>query len=187
MYQCDWFNGGYCSGNRFFNVQFYAAALPFLGLFALGVNRLWIAVGQTVYWGLVCGLCLPMSVPFIRTAIIYLLFSIFVQYLHYIQEKVDRRMYTLRMQLKISYRAQQKAQIAEKRANNSKKRFISYIFHEVRVPLNTAYLAFQNLQAGDSFDRRDDDQMVEVYALESSLQQVQQVLNDVLEYVQLEH
>lgn len=107
----------------------------------------------------------------------------FVQYLHYNHEKVDRRMYTLRTQLKISYRAQQKAQIAEKRANNSKKKFISYIFHEVRVPLNTAYLAFQNLQASDSFNHRDEDQMVEVYALESSLQQVQQVLNDVLEYV----
>lgn len=91
-------------------------------------------------------------------------------------------MYTLRNQLKISYRAQQKAQIAEKKANNSKKRFISYIFHEVRVPLNTAYLAFQNLQANGNFGS-DEDQMVEVYALESSLQQVQQVLNDVLEYV----
>ena len=90
-------------------------------------------------------------------------------------------MYTLRTQLKISYRAQQKAQIAEKKANNSKKRFISYIFHEVRVPLNTAYLAFQNLQAGNTFDKKDEDQAVEIWALESSLQQVQQVLNDVLE------
>ena len=57
----------------------------------------------------------------------------FIQYLHYAQEKVDRRMFTLRMQLKISYRAQQKAQINEKKANASKRRFISYIFHEVRV------------------------------------------------------
>lgn len=48
-------------------------------------------------------------------------------------------------------------------------------------PLNTAYLAFQNLQGTAAFDNRDEDQMVEVYALESSLQQVQQVLNDVLE------
>ena len=57
----------------------------------------------------------------------------FIQYLHYAQEKVDRRMFTLRTQLKISYRAQQKAQISEKKANASKRRFISYIFHEVRV------------------------------------------------------
>lgn len=90
-------------------------------------------------------------------------------------------MFTLRTQLKISYRALQKSQIAEKKAANSKKRFISYIFHEVRVPLNTAYLAFQNLQQSNGFNRQDEDQMVEVYALESSLQQVQQVLNDVLE------
>lgn len=91
-------------------------------------------------------------------------------------------MYTLRVQLKISYRAQQKAQIAEKKAANSKRRFVSYIFHEVRVPLNTAYLAFQNLQqSGGWLQRKDEDEMVEVYALESSLQQVQRILNDVLD------
>lgn len=66
----------------------------------------------------------------------FVIYSIFIQYLHWSLEKSDRRMYTLRVQLKISYRAQQKAQIAEKKASNSKRRFISYIFHEVRVPLS---------------------------------------------------
>lgn len=121
------------------------------------------------------------SAGYARNFVNYILFSGFMQYLHYAQEKVDRRMFTLRTQLKISYRAQQKAQISEKKANASKRRFISYIFHEVRVPLNTAYLAFQNLQGTAAFNDRDEDQMVEVYALESSLQQVQQVLNDVLD------
>jgi signal transduction histidine kinase len=124
---------------------------------------------------------LPEAGSYARTAINFLVFSVFVIFLHFQQEKIDRRMFTLRTQLKISYRALQKSQIAEKKASNSKKRFISYIFHEVRVPLNTAYLAFQNLQQTNGFNRQDEDQMVEVYALESSLQQVQQVLNDVLE------
>lgn len=50
----------------------------------------------------------------------------------------SRRMYVLNSQLKVAYRAQQKAQIAESKASHAKKRFASYIFHEVRVPLNTA-------------------------------------------------
>lgn len=208
LYQCNFLNGGYCSGNQFLLLQFNAAVFPMLGLFAMSCGRAWIALGTCAYWALVCGLAvsrpwslsnllpaplqtikrvvvpqLPQKPAFARQVVNYLLFAIFIQWLHYSQEKIDRRMYTLRMQLKISYRAQQKAQIAEKKANNSKKRFISYIFHEVRVPLNTAYLAFQNLQAAATFDRKDEDQMVEVYALETSLQQVQQVLNDVLESV----
>lgn len=47
-------------------------------------------------------------------------------------------MYLLNSQLKVAYRAQQKAQIAEGKAGQAKRRFASYIFHEVRVPLNTA-------------------------------------------------
>lgn len=51
---------------------------------------------------------------------------------------MDRRMFMLNTQLKVAYRAQQKAQIAESKASLAKRRFASYIFHEVRVPLNTA-------------------------------------------------
>lgn len=47
-------------------------------------------------------------------------------------------MFMLNTQLKVAYRAQQKAQIAESKANLAKRRFASYVFHEVRVPLNTA-------------------------------------------------
>ena len=78
------------------------------------------------------------SANYARNFVNLIIFFIFLQYLHYGAEKVDRRMYTLRSQLKTAYKAQQKAQIAEKRAANSKKRFVSYVFHEVRVPLNTA-------------------------------------------------
>lgn len=69
-------------------------------------------------------------------------------------------MYTLRDQLKVQFRATQKAQVNERKAADSKRRLTSYVplfsfssmmfvflhyafilryvFHEVRVPLNTA-------------------------------------------------
>lgn len=47
-------------------------------------------------------------------------------------------MYTLNAQLKVAYKQVQRAQMAESKASLAKRRFASYIFHEVRVPLNTA-------------------------------------------------
>jgi signal transduction histidine kinase len=50
----------------------------------------------------------------------------------------ERRLYALREQLKVQFRATQKAQVNERKASESKRRLTSYVFHEVRVPLNTA-------------------------------------------------
>ena len=99
---------------------------------------------------------------------------------------------------KVAYKALQKSQIAEKQAASSKRRFVSCphrplsqllsitnialtdIFHEVRVPLNSAMLAYQNLQSNEAFKPLQEDQAVEIHALEGSLTVMQQVLNDVL-------
>lgn len=90
-----------------------------------------------------------------------ILFHFFLLYIHYKREAVrphlssffssfshklwhllqtERRNYALRAQLKIQFRATQKAQVNERRASDSKRRLTSYVFHEVRVPLNTASL-----------------------------------------------
>lgn len=103
--------------------------------------------------------------------------------LSYIRESMDRRISVLREQLKIQYKATQKAQIAERKSNNSKRRFVSYIFHEVRVPLNTALLALQTLESMDVFKSaaaKDCD--IEFTALQGSLRMMSQVLNDVLDF-----
>lgn len=52
--------------------------------------------------------------------------------------QIERRNFSLRDQLKAQFKATQKAQINERKASDSKRRLTSYIFHEVRVPLNTA-------------------------------------------------
>jgi osomolarity two-component system sensor histidine kinase SLN1 len=53
------------------------------------------------------------------------------------------------------------------------------VFHEVRVPLNTALLAVQNMAATGTFKHAQD---IEFKALEGSLSMMSKVLNDVLDF-----
>lgn len=93
--------------------------------------------------------------------------------------QAERRLYTLRDQLKIQFRATQKAQVNERKAADSKRRLTSYVFHEVRVPLNTALLAVQNMEASGTVAKA---QEIEFKALEGSLNMMSKVLNDVLDF-----
>jgi osomolarity two-component system, sensor histidine kinase SLN1 len=93
--------------------------------------------------------------------------------------QAERRLYTLRDQLKIQFRATQKAQVNERKAADSKRRLTSYVFHEVRVPLNTALLAVQNMEASGAVAKT---QEIEFKALEGSLSMMSKVLNDVLDF-----
>lgn len=88
-------------------------------------------------------------------------------------------MYNLRDQLKVQFRATQKAQVNERKAADSKRRLTSYVFHEVRVPLNTALLAVQNMAASGTVDKS---MTIEFKALEGSLSMMSKVLNDVLDF-----
>ena len=93
--------------------------------------------------------------------------------------QAERRLYILRDQLKVQFRATQKAQVNERKAADSKRRLTSYVFHEVRVPLNTALLAVQNMEASGTVARA---QEIEFKALEGSLNMMSKVLNDVLDF-----
>ena len=106
----------------------------------------------------------------------FIFFQAFLLYIHYMRENAERRLYTLRDQLKVQFRATQKAQVNERKAADSKRRLTSYVFHEVRVPLNTALLAVQNMQASGTIA-----QDIEFKALEGSLSMMSKVLNDVLD------
>lgn len=85
----------------------------------------------------------------------------------------------MRDQLKIQFRATQKAQINERKTADSKRRLTSYVFHEVRVPLNTALLAVQNMEASGTIAP---EQEIEFKALEGSLSMMSKVLNDMLDF-----
>ncbi|KAJ3300112.1 HisKA, partial [Borealophlyctis nickersoniae] len=99
---------------------------------------------------------------------------------------MDRRTFLIRDQLKSQYRATQRAQHLEYKAADSKKRFVNYIFHEVRVPLNTALLAMQNLSGEGIFSTCTRDQKEVVDALTGSLGMMAKVLNDVLDFNRME-
>lgn len=53
--------------------------------------------------------------------------------MHYKRETAERRLYSLRDQLKVQFRATQKAQVSERTEASSKRRLTSYIFHEVSL------------------------------------------------------
>lgn len=95
-------------------------------------------------------------------------------------------MFEMRQQLKMQYRATQSAQVMERKASDSKRRFVSYIFHEVRVPLNTALLAVQNLEGENVFRHVQADQGEMVHGLVRSLTTMEKVLNDVLSFNRME-
>jgi len=84
---------------------------------------------------------------------------------------------------RMQYKATQKAQVNERNAAESKRRLTSYIFHEVRVPLNSALLAVQNMAAAGIFRKSHE---LEFTALEGSLSMMSKVLNDMLDFNRLD-
>ncbi|KZO96568.1 hypothetical protein CALVIDRAFT_549576 [Calocera viscosa TUFC12733] len=181
MKQCGFYGVNECNNKDFLAMLSYNMGIPALALF-ICATRLWTAVAQVISFILMCSLILPDQGIFSRNVVTFGIFCIFVQYLSYSMETRSRQMFILNSQLKLAYRSQQKAQIAESHANNSKRRFVSYIFHEVRVPLNTAALAFQNLKSAEAFKEEETEtHETEIHALEASLSMMQQVLDDVLD------
>ncbi|KAG8851507.1 hypothetical protein FRB96_009180 [Tulasnella sp. 330] len=185
----------------------YLCCFPVIALFALGQNRfLAICFGLLNIAGLAS--VVPEKHKWIRQVLDYIIFTVFILWVHYQRECAERRLYTIRDRLKAQYKETQKAQVRESRAADSKKRFSSYIFHEVsvlalrflimtsqripgllltlrywsqqvRVPLNTALLAVQNMEATGVFEH---DNNLEFTALEGSLNMMSKVLNDVLDF-----
>ncbi|KZT67331.1 hypothetical protein DAEQUDRAFT_729184 [Daedalea quercina L-15889] len=168
-----------CQGRDFLTLFYYTSALQTVGLFGLKVNRFPAMIAACMFFILACGLIIPVHAQMIRNLINFLCFQTFLLYIHYMRENAERRLYSLRDQLKVQFRATQKAQVNERKAADSKRRLTSYVFHEVRVPLNTALLAVQNMEASGSVARS---QEIEFKALEGSLSMMSKVLNDVLDF-----
>ncbi|KAH8917094.1 hypothetical protein BT69DRAFT_1323821 [Atractiella rhizophila] len=176
-----------CHGRDFLATFFYGLQAPVLALLAMGQSRFFSILG-TAYWvGLTCGLILPYRYTWIRHVVNFTIFNAILVLQAYMQETNLRKTFNLKEQLKTQHIALAKAQVRERKASDSKKRFFNYLFHEIRVPLNTALLAVQNMQAAGVFDNLDgSDQNVEFIALEGSLVMVQNVLNDVLDFNRME-
>ncbi|KAI0042739.1 hypothetical protein FA95DRAFT_1598309 [Auriscalpium vulgare] len=168
-----------CGNKDFLALFYYVCGLPTMAMFGLKMKRLPATLCATSWAGLALGLILPDRHTWIRNILNFVLFQAFLIYVHYMLETSERRLYILRDRLKIQFRATQKAQVNERKAADSKRRLTSYVFHEVRVPLNTALLAVQNMDAAGLVPRS---QEVEFRALEGSLSMMSKVLNDVLDF-----
>ncbi|GAA5968789.1 hypothetical protein JCM11641_000734 [Rhodosporidiobolus odoratus] len=186
MYGCGFYTrDASCGKKDFMATLYYVVAGPTVALFALGAKRIFVLTYSLSWLILVSVTILPRRPSFARNVVNVVLFQGFIIFIHYMREMADRRMYTMRSELKISFKAKQRAQINERKMMDAKRRFSSYIFHEVRVPLNTALLAVQNLKANMAFDQNSEFG-IEYDALEGSLQMMSQVLNDVLDFSRME-
>ncbi|KAJ7471487.1 hypothetical protein B0H11DRAFT_1867672 [Mycena galericulata] len=180
MKLCDFFTDKHCFGKDFLAMNYYATGFPALMMFICS-KRLYNAIAQTIFFILTCVLILPVQGIYARNVVSFFLFSVFIQGLHYSIENARRKMFLLAIQLKQAFKAKHKARLAESKASFTKRRFANYIFHEVRVPLNNAVLAFQLLQSGNAF-KDDYAKSTEIYALEQGLKMMKTVLNDVLDF-----
>ncbi|WRT66117.1 uncharacterized protein IL334_003070 [Kwoniella shivajii] len=178
-----------CGTRNFLNLLGFAFGQPTLGLLTLRLHRLTAIAGASIWLILVGVLVLTEKRSpklFFRNVVFFALFHAFLIGSSFLKERSERQMFALRQQLKIQYRATQSAQVMERRAADSKKRFVSYIFHEVRVPLNTALLAVQNLEGENVFQGLAEDQSEMVHGLMGSLTMMEKVLNDVLSFNRME-
>ncbi|KAL1405534.1 hypothetical protein Q8F55_009172 [Vanrija albida] len=190
MHNCGYFQGVPGCGQKLF--LYYMGILmgfPSIAIMAMRQNRLFHLLGVVSYFiAAGCLLFNQPSVPrlFYRNPAMFGLYHAFLVGTSYVRERNDRQLFQLRQQLKMQYRAVQAAQVMERKAEESKKRFVSYIFHEVRVPLNTALLAVQNLEGEGVFRQLGEGQSDMVHGLMGSLAMMEKVLNDVLSFNRME-
>ncbi|PFH50297.1 hypothetical protein AMATHDRAFT_61349 [Amanita thiersii Skay4041] len=174
---------GRCQDRDFLGTFYYTTSLQVIALFGLNMNRLPAAVGALCFFIFTTATIVPVRISWARSMINIFVFHSFVLFVHYMRERSERRLFKLRDRLKTQYKATQKAQINERRAAESKRRLTSYVFHEVRVPLHTAFLAAQYLEASGKISQ---EQELEFSALSGSLSMMSKVLNDVLDFHRLD-
>ncbi|KAF8727525.1 hypothetical protein AX14_007338 [Amanita brunnescens Koide BX004] len=174
---------GRCQDRDFLGTFYYTTSLQVIALFGLKLNRLPAAIGALAFFIFTTATIVPLKVSWTRNMINIFVFHAFLLYVHYKIETSDRHLFKLRERLKMQIKATQKAQINERKAAESKRRLTSYVFHEVRVPLHTAFLAAQYLDASGGISG---EQQLEFSALTGSLSMMSKVLNDVLDFHRLD-
>ncbi|KIJ65498.1 hypothetical protein HYDPIDRAFT_110594 [Hydnomerulius pinastri MD-312] len=159
----------------FLGLFYYTSAMQTIALFGLMTSRLSALIGSSTFFVFASALILPYRPIWVRNLLNFLLYHIFLLFVHYMHENSERRLFILREQLKNQFKATQKAQINERKEADSKRRLTSY----VRVPLNTALLAVQNMEASGAVSKT---QELEFMALGGSLVMMSKVLNDMLDF-----
>ncbi|KAJ3162865.1 HisKA [Geranomyces michiganensis] len=113
-------------------------------------------------------------------------FYVWLTLLSYWNETVDREKHILRRALIVQVEATLRAKSGEVREAASKRRFVSYIFHELRVPMNTFGIGLGNLEEEGLFAHCDPAQQAVLDAIKSSFNMMESVLNDVLDFEKMQ-
>ncbi|KAH9074915.1 hypothetical protein EDB83DRAFT_2218949 [Lactarius deliciosus] len=188
---CGLFNPNFsifsCGKRDFLTMFYFLCALQTVALFGLRQKRLPAVICAMIWVCLASAVILPHHKVWTKNVLNFIIFQGFLICVHYMLETSERRLYILRDQLKVQFLATQKAQINERKAADSKRRLTSCplgVVAQVRVPLNTALLAVQNMEASGIVPRA---QEIEFKALEGSLGMMSKgkcisFLNDVLDF-----
>lgn len=180
IYVCGYYStDNTCGTKDFLGTFYYTSALQTIALFGMRMDRIAAMVGALTFLIISSTLILPYKPIWTKHMLNFLLYHTFLLFVHYMHENSERRLFILREQLKTQFKATQKAQINERKEADSKRRLTSYVFHEVRVPLNTALLAVQNMEASCAVSQT---QEIEFMALGGSLVMMSKVLNDMLDF-----
>ncbi|KAG1850910.1 Tco5, signal transduction HAMP domain histidine kinase [Suillus subluteus] len=180
IYVCGYYSADNTCGTKdFLGTFYYTSALQTIALFGMRMDRVAAMVGALTFLIISSTLILPYKPIWTKHMLNFLLYHTFLLFVHYMHENSERRLFILREQLKTQFKATQKAQINERKEADSKRRLTSYVFHEVRVPLNTALLAVQNMEASCAVSKA---QEIEFMALGGSLVMMSKVLNDMLDF-----
>ncbi|KAK6967123.1 hypothetical protein R3P38DRAFT_3149751 [Favolaschia claudopus] len=137
--------------------------------------RLPATIGALAFLILTCAAIVPLRSDYIHNVFNFLIFEFVLLYMHSQKEMSSRKLFWLRMQLKVQYQRTRKAQVAERQAADSKRRLTSYVFHDKHY---VRCLRVQNMAARPIAK----DHEVEFSALEGSLSMMSKVLNDVLDF-----
>ncbi|KAJ7491994.1 hypothetical protein FB451DRAFT_1216560 [Mycena latifolia] len=167
-----------CGQKDFLATFYYTSALQAVALFGTSLKRLPATIGAVGFLILSCATIVSVRHTYVWNVINFVIFECVLLYMHSQKEQSSRKLFWLRNELKIQFQRTRKAQVNERQAADSKRRLTSYVFHEVRVPLNTALLAVQNMASRPIAK----DHEVEFSALEGSLSMMSKVLNDVLDF-----
>jgi len=90
-----------CGTKDFLGFLYYASALPAIALFGLGQQRLPAIIPAMTLLVLMAVGIAPFHHTWARTVVNFFVFQLFLLWLHYLRENADRRLYSLRDQLKI--------------------------------------------------------------------------------------
>lgn len=170
------------SQQAFVNISFYAILGPLLTLVILRneykLQLFFVLFALVVYvWALIQSN--PNATAWLSLALLIGAYVIsFVS--RYLQEKRDREEFELVRDLQEEIEAKVKAQNLQELAETQRDQFTSYIFHEIRVPMNAVVLGVNVLDGEQVY--KNPEQAAQFEQLKSSLNDIENVINDTLDY-----